>query len=1276
VPIEWQRLKDGFNAALEVAPELRAPFVENICGEDVEFKRELSALLHAHENASTFLSHPLGVGPAGPTISTPGSPPTHQRFRILRRLGEGGMGIVYLALDRDHQAQVALKTIAKMSAASLLRFKNEFRAVADVVHPNLVRMFELLGDQTAWFFTMEYVEGVSFTDHVRPPGETGSRLDPRRLRRAFAQLVEAVAMIHAAGKLHCDLKPSNVLVARDSHRVVVLDFGLVTEIEAPIWASRSFGVAGTLAYMSPEQARGDALSESSDWYSAGVILFEALTGRLPVDAADFREVLARKQSADPPSPRQLDPAVPDDLNALCVELLDRHASRRPDGRTILRRLERSSSIRQDGHVRFVGRDSQLARLDHALREVRTGQQQTVFVHGPSGVGKSALTRRFLGDVGAGALVLVGRCYERESVPYKAFDSVVDNLATRLASLPDARRYLDDDAAYLARLFPVLTQLPAVREIATRGSRVADPLEVRRRAFAGLREILRRLAGSYLLIISIDDLQWSDLDSTSLLRSLLAPPNPPRLLFLGTYRSEHAETSPVLRSLLQDDGAHRIQVGQLSAEETAALVRAMMGNRASAEAIDAVVRESGGIPLFVEQLVHAADQIGSAGTDAVLSFEDVLKRRFSSLSASGRRLLEHVVVGGQPLPLGAILHAAQIAPEQALHDLATLRAQQWVRTDGIGKADNIEPFHDRIRESLVASLAPDALRTHHLALALALEPMPVDPEILSVHWSGCGRFEEAIRYATAAADNAAQTLAFNRAARLYEQALGWQPSSPEERQRLRVAVAGALAHAGRSAEAGDAYLRATEEVAVTAGNVYKQHAAEQYFNHGHIEKGYSVLTDLVQAVGVRLPERGASALASLLFERFRLRAHAFPFRRPVGAAREAMLRQVDVCLVVGKGLAMIEPLRAMEFQSRALRLALTSGDPKRISIGLALEAAFEGSAGHTATRRVNRLIGESEKLAADLKDVRISAYTRFIRGSVHYLRGEWLDSLRHCREAESLFRERCVNVWWEIDQSVSFVCWNLSYLGRFGEAAAYIRPLLKEAGERADRHLISQLLTGMNVLIPLSQNQEPEQVRHELVTRVRPWQGGIYNLPHLLVTYSQCLLDLYLGRDADAYARIALELPHIKSSMLPRVQLLRIELHGHRARCAVAVAGTAADPKPLLAEARRAVRALERIGAPMARAYATEIRSQVALATGAHESAAALLKSAAKEFQGLEMRMHAAAAEYRLSDLMTGPAALDTRSAGISAMRSLGIKDPEKMTRVWFPLSEPVRAARK
>lgn len=1265
--VEWQRLKDGFNAALELPPELRDSFVENVSGDESELKRELKALLRAHEDASTFFSNPLGLRPARAAAGIPAIEPIHPRFEIIRPLGEGGMGIVYLALDRDHQAHVALKTIAKMSPASLLRFKNEFRALADMGHPNLVRLFELLGDEVSWFFTMEYVDGVSFLDYVRP-----QVLDVGRLRTAFPQLVEAVATIHAAGKLHCDLKPSNVLVSRDNGRVVVLDFGLVTEIEAPIWASSSLVIAGTLPFMSPEQAQGERLTQSSDWYSVGVMLYQALTGRLPIDGPDVADVLARKQKTDPPSPQQLDPTVPRDLSELCAELLDRDPRRRPDGTAILRRLERPSPVAHDEHVRFVGRAGQLAVLHDALREVRAGKQQTVFVHGPSGVGKSALTRRFLEDVDPDALVLAARCYERESVPYKAFDSMIDKLAARLAALPDVRRFLDDDAAYVARLFPVLGELPAVREIVARGSRIADPHEVRRRGFAGLREILRRLSGSYLLVMSIDDLQWSDLDSTRLLQSLLAPPDPPRLLFIGSYRSEHADTSPVLKSLvLPDSGAHRIQVEQLSLEETTELARSKLGSRASAATIDAVVREAGGMPLFVEQLVHAVDQVEESDPGAPLSFEAVLKRRFASLSASGKCLLEHIVVGGQPLPLGAILSAAQVAPEQALGDLATLRAQQWVRTDGIGKGNHIEPFHDRIRELLVAALAPEVLKKYHLALAVALEPLAVDPEILTVHWSACGRFTEAIRYATLAADGAAKTLAFNRAARLYAQALAWQPPALADRQRLKAGLAAALAHAGRSIEAGDAYLSAAEESTIADALLYKQRAVEQYFNHGHVEKGYSVLGELVRSVGLRMPRRGASALLSMLVERFRLRARRLAYRPRRRPARNEILRRIDVCQVVGRGLAMTEPFRGMEFQSRALRLALDVGDPQRVAMALSFEAAFEGCDGHPARKRVERLLNESERLAAELHDPRITGHIRFTRGVTHYLRSEFNASLVHCRAAESILRDGCINVWWEIDQAVSFTCWNLSYLGQLGEASAYLRPALKEAGERGDRLLISQLLTGMNVLIPLSQNEDPEQVRRELVTRVQPWQGGSYNMAHLLLMMGLCHIDLYLGRGLDAHARITRDLPQIRSSLLQRVQLLRIDIHAFRARCALAAAATSTDPEPLLADVRRAARALERIDAPLASAYATMIRAELAVASGAYDSAATMLQFAAGQFQALDMRMHAAAAGYRQSGLIGGAAGLARRAASISAMHSLGIKDPAAMTGLWIPLAERV-----
>ena len=122
----------------------------------------------------------------------------------------------------------------------------------------------------------------------------------------------------------------------------------------------------------------------------------------------------------------------------------------------------------------------------------------------------------------------------------------------------------------------------------------------------------------------------------------------------------------------------------------------------------------------------------------------------------------------------------------------------------------------------------------------------------------------------AADRAAETLAFNRAARLYEQALDWQDLDSTASRDLKVKLADALAHAGRSLEAGDAYLRAAAVRDVSHGLFYKQRAAEQYLNHGHVEKGYQVMEDLVKAVGLRMPKRGVHAIASLAWQRLLLR----------------------------------------------------------------------------------------------------------------------------------------------------------------------------------------------------------------------------------------------------------------------------------------------------------------------------------------------------------------------------------------------------------------------
>ncbi len=483
-------------------------------------------------------------------------------YEILAPLGAGGMGVVYEADDRTRGRRVALKVLPAHDPDALHRFKKEFRIAADLEHDNLVRLHDLIAIDGAWAYSMDLVRGDSIRVALMAPGVVpGSPLYFERLRSFFAQLARGVAALHAARLLHRDIKPANVLVERGTDRVVLLDFGLV-EARGADAPNRRARVAGTPEYLAPETARGDAPVPASDWYAFGVLLFETLTGMLPIRGGGTREILLKKTESDPPRPSDLRPGLPLDLDLLTVRLLSRDPRARPTFEEIEATLAHGArpapvSVPPRMLAGPTQRLRELSQLGECLAQVQRGAPVSALVEGAAGAGKSALVAAFADWVGAqpDAVVLSARCHPREALPFKGLDPIVDALTEYLLAMPAelASSIVPSDIRFAVELFPVLSRAKSVR----RASLTPTPVPIDDgdermkvpRAFAALKVLVRRLARVRRLVVILEDLEWGDTDSGRLIAELLSPPEAPAFLFVGTC-SAASEGAPFRQALSQ------------------------------------------------------------------------------------------------------------------------------------------------------------------------------------------------------------------------------------------------------------------------------------------------------------------------------------------------------------------------------------------------------------------------------------------------------------------------------------------------------------------------------------------------------------------------------------------------------------------------------------------------------------------------------------------------------------------------------------------------------
>ncbi len=616
-----------------------------------------------------------------------------KRYQIIRPLGEGGMGEVFLVEDLwENARQVALKKLRRgvLSEATREFFVREFTALKQLRHPNLSSVYDFgYTPQGDPFFTSEYCMGEDLITGTAQMGFS------EKLERAV-EICRALAYIHARGYIHADLKPENILVLpgtrTENASIKLLDFGLARHIDD----QARHRLSGTLAYLAPEAMKGRPFDVRSDLYALGVAFYQLFSRQSPYGDIDPQLLVEMKLNVNPAPPTEKDGTLPVAMDGILLRLLERDPDDRfqsPDEivKAINQGLGYQFEIETDETARdyvrsgrFVGRAAEQTQLKKALQRVLKGAGgRLILVGGESGVGKTRLLEELKIQAQLeGVRTFAGAAYEKITQPFQCFLDILRIMVLSAQQTTSANRSLSNKYdTVLSKILPSLFE--GKPQPGTPSSPSANEKEL---LLESLAAFVMEVCAEHPTLILIQDIHWADGLSLQLLERVARSLQSQRLILGVSYRSDEVKDSaleaalPVLSGLESCDS---ILLRPLSQQEVGDLVNSMMGTeRAPASLVQRIVNETKGNPFFIQEVIWTwmEEKIISPRSGAwnpepaeldslrvPQTMADAFLRRIRSLSKSERDLLQILALFIKPVPLAALSyvlgnHSSQVEVE--------------------------------------------------------------------------------------------------------------------------------------------------------------------------------------------------------------------------------------------------------------------------------------------------------------------------------------------------------------------------------------------------------------------------------------------------------------------------------------------------------------------------------------------------------------------------------------------------------------------------------------
>lgn len=1231
-------------------------------------------------------------------------------FVLERLLGSGSSGFVYRALDVRTNRRCALKLLTHGSPDDLLRNKLGFRRMMSIEHPNLLRVDRIyqLGNHIA--LSMEEIEGCTFKQAVHrlqllPPEDAY-----RQLLGLLRHYASGLAMMHANGYIHRDVKPDNLMV-ETSGRGRVIDYGLVDafELVQPSFAGRGF-LLGTPHYFAPEVIWSQCYLPAGDIFSLGIVILDALreiesaSGRRQAELERCRNSQHDDAERIDQAIEELSESVPTTIREACREMLDRSPSDRPTAMELSRLgVPRSLSMLWLHEEPIVGRDAERREIVAWVEQVFCGKVGRLHLSGPAGIGKTRLIEQVIKHIESKnwGQVFHARCRVREDQPLQAFDQICDAITHRYMQGDRERLELDPvSAGLLQEIFPVLKsvlkcnmQLPMATNEPVES---IDALE----AAARMSDQLR-LVGPLFLIV--DDVQWADRDSLNVLDRLQTAVGREGLGIITVSRDpEDPQRLPA---------NHSMRLGPLELEPSIAILARgaqRWGLEIPSPTLQRLAKATGGSPFRLREL---ADEFRPGGYLSEIScdedspllitsleeLEELWKRRADRLSPEAKQTLTYVATAGglvSTKQLGTLTGLGD-AVDAAISELA----RQRLITDEATGGECITIFHDQVADELIRTLSEEANQKAHHEWAVLLSKSENSETFsgrIASHFFSAGEPGRAVAYAILAAEDAERRAAITEAARWYSRVVD-HVDGAEKIKALRHAAR--LHHqADFPLAAADHYRQLAELVDHPENIECRMLAISLLIRSGRYSWAREQLLEIASFLGLPKPKSAwRSSLALSLGMAARLlpgrksllrcltEADASCFQDATDTAPSASDPNSVVSLVQDHSSASLDKTRAVRFcdslirpmslfnnlyaaelslaGSRLSRKYGTTAERIRFAIGEAVFGCYDQGKG--------RIEGETSLLTLKPRVAELNCAST--KGDLwagiaysHALACRWNQVMQPVELCVQQYQQVGKSHGFEIAHTQWLDLWAKWNLGRWKPMRSIAERLLEDALRRND--LLQQLLTvsGFGGAAWLASDQVEAWQRLRLHELEADGSGQSIQVLQFFNWISSLQLLLYQGAFHEAWNCYEAVEPQLRRMPYSRIQLFRV--------CAIAL-GTLTALHNLSRDCSHSWRLRTQVRIDRLRReqilYAKTLANffdgllQICIARhgggpGNVEAAKILLTEARNQAAGAYLRPLQFAAEEKLAELHNGMdrQVLDAR------MRKHGIVRPEHFRRLY------------